>query len=139
MSAPGTAFPDGDLLRAAVVARDWSAVGGLFARLDVPNRIRLARAVVGEDDAGGGLPVEAGEDQPSLSPVTESVRRAERLVNVGWAVRTAARAKQVGREQFALLHAFLGRAERLLIDATAREPGNVEAWRLRQATAMGLG
>ncbi len=61
-----------------------------------------------------------------------------RLVQVGWGIRTSARAKDVSREQFDAFHAHLRDAEQLLIRATALDPSYDAAWAERLNTVRGL-
>ncbi|MFD4602091.1 hypothetical protein ACFWPQ_29190 [Streptomyces sp. NPDC058464] len=61
-----------------------------------------------------------------------------REVDIGWKIRTTARAKDVSREQFAALHTHLRQAEQLLIRATALDPSYDAAWAERITTPMGL-
>lgn len=125
-----------DQLQLAVAAQQWGTVGSLFQPLTVPNKILLAARIVGAPDGSGGFPlVPIPVDAPIQDP---RVLRAARLIHIGWDVRTAARAKYVSQEQFTVLHDYLVRAERILIDITAREPDNISAWEQRLTTARGL-
>jgi hypothetical protein len=127
-----------DDLRQAVNDRDWEAADKIFDQLPVPEKIAMARAIVGDDDRSGGVPIVAAAGGQPLTPEQVTLRRAERLVEIGWDVRTARLAREVGPEQFRVLHDYLRRAERLLIEITATDPTCVAAWDLRLTTAMGL-
>jgi hypothetical protein len=60
------------------------------------------------------------------------------LIEVGWAIRTRARAQHVSRERFAAFHEWLRKAEQLLIDAAARNPAEPAVWVARLLSARGL-
>jgi hypothetical protein len=63
---------------------------------------------------------------------------AARHISMGGQARTGLRARHASRNQFAVFHDHLRRAEQLLIEVVAREPANAMAWALRVTTAMGL-
>ncbi|MEH1011815.1 hypothetical protein V6U90_01630 [Micromonospora sp. CPCC 206060] len=132
---PGAAYPEVDRMRAALTASDWPAVRDIFDRLDGPGRtilVQLAGEVKGiEPFLRSVLAAEPAE------PLAATLL-ASYLIITGWEIRSGARARHVSREQFAAFHDHLRRAERILIDVTARHPGYVPAWTLRIADARGL-
>lgn len=63
---------------------------------------------------------------------------ARKLIDDGWNIRTGSWAKDVSREQWKGFYEHLHRAERILIEVTARHPGYTSAWIERLNTARGL-
>lgn len=133
---PAAAYPDVGYLRSALQARDWPAVSAFFAdRPDPGTRsffVGVGSDVVGSED----FLAECARNErfPGLAYTLLGAR----YIAAGWEIRTSKRAQYVSREQFDALHDHLRRAERLLIDATAADPGNVAAWYARLTTSMGL-
>ncbi len=132
---PAGPFPELRQLRQSVIARDWPAVATFFGGLTDPNDQAYAGAFVSEIDGS----------EEFLRAVAESERSqlaralyGNRLIVVGWNIRSALRAQHVSREQFAAFHEHLRQAERILIDVTAEEPGNPVAWVGRLKTCRGL-
>jgi hypothetical protein len=133
---PAAVFPEIAQLRVAVSARNWSAVSSFFAGLADENDRSFAVGVVGKvGGAENGLQEVVARGAPSTLP---SVLLASRYIDLGWKTRTARSARLVSRKRFAVFHDHLRRAERLLIDVTAREPHNAMAWAERLLTARGL-
>jgi hypothetical protein len=60
------------------------------------------------------------------------------LIDVGWAVRTAARAQHVSRQQFTAFFEWLRKAEQVLIESAARNPAEPAVWVARLISARGL-
>ena len=130
------AFPEFTTLRAAMAERDWSAVATFFAGLATSDGVICAASVAAEvSDSEEFLKKRA--TMPWPDPLA-GLLFAERLIVLGWTARTTARAKHVSRQQFAKFHEYLRDAERILMDVTARDPGNVPAWAARLKTARGL-
>ena len=129
-------FPALAGLRASVERRDWAAVDAFFADLDEEDDRAAASLVVRR--AEGALGFLLGVADGSSGPVLARVLLADTLIAAGWAVRSDARAKDVSREQFSSSHDYLRRAEQLLIDVVADDPGCALAWYLRITTARGL-
>lgn len=123
-------------MRAAVGDTDWPAVQEILNREPDPDgRATLVRAACEVPDAEEFWTRIVAETPGTLAEVL----LAGHLIEVGWAIRSGLRAKYVSRDQFAAFHEYLRRAERILIDVTAREPGNLDAWVLRMMTVRGLG
>lgn len=122
-------------VRTAAEAGDWAGVRAAYDTLTTWDMRTAAARTVGET---------AGAEQflsPAAEPEGAVLARtmlAYRHIEIGWTARTDARASQVTRKQFATLHDHLRRAEQLLIDVTARDPGNLAAWTFRLVTARGL-
>jgi hypothetical protein len=136
---PAAAFPEFAELRSAVVQRDWAAITTFFARFPHPTGAAGYNSVVWiVGEVAGSEELLAERAAAETSSTLARTLLACRLISIGWSVRTDARASQVSREQFATLHEYLRRAERILIEVTALEPENVPAWTLRLVTARGL-
>lgn len=129
------AYPEASPLCAALTTGDWAAVHALVDPLDWHGRGVLI-------PIAGGVPgiepflrwVITNHPGDSLAPTL----LAAHLIDVGWGIRSGARAQHVSREQFDQFHAHLRQAEQLLIEVCAREPGNAAAWQLRLRSARGL-
>jgi hypothetical protein len=130
------AYPSVSSTRAALAARDWPAIRASYSSLDWAGRALLVRAVKETNAVTPFLGEVVARDPADTLAATAL---AGRLIEEGWEIRTGARAQHVSREQFAAFHDHLRRAERLLVDATARDPDNVVAWTERLLTALGLG
>jgi len=132
---PAAAYPEVDAVRRALRGGDWPAVQQIFAGQGSDGRDVLTRAAGEVREAEGFLRSMAQRD---LTDTLAGTLWASWLVEAGWKIRTGYRAQHVSREQFAAFHDHLRRAEQVLIDVTAREPGTAEAWTLRMMTARGL-
>ncbi|WP_432834269.1 hypothetical protein [Dactylosporangium sp. CA-092794] len=132
---PAAAFPELLELRAAVTRRDWPAIAALFAGLTDPEDQAFAAGIVAEVPGSEGFLGEAAQREPGTLART---LYGARLIVAGWRIRTAARAKDVSREQFEAFHDHLRRAERVLIEVTAEDPANAPAWARRITTNRGL-
>ncbi len=129
------AHPQFAAVRAALTAHDWPAVRVSYASLDWAGRDMLATIAADTDGAAELLRgVLATDPTDTLAAAVLGIC----LTDEGWAIRTAQRAKYVSKAQFSAFHDYLCRAEQVLIDATARDPGNVVAWTRRLITALGL-
>ncbi|MFE3327752.1 hypothetical protein [Streptomyces sp. NPDC059176] len=124
------------VLRAAVLAHDWPGVAGAFAELQDEDQKVSASAVVGDVAGVERFLQHIADGQPDAA--LPRVLLAHRLIFAGWDIRSSLRAEHVSREQFEEFHAYLRRAEALLIDVCAVEPDNALAWYLRLVTARGL-
>jgi hypothetical protein len=129
-------FPEIHGWRAAARAGDLAALEQVFRTLpDEDARAFAFRVFADVDGTEDGLARAAAT--PGARVFTRLLYGA-RLLEVGWAIRTGARAREVSREQFAGFHDHLRRAEQILIDVTAHEPDNSAAWLYRLMTARGL-
>lgn len=142
---PAAAYPEVTPLREALQRHDWPAVRDIVAGVDAVGRSLLVQQGqihnLGTGDSG---------DDPKLERFLRDVVAQEpddtlaaamlgyRLISVGWEIRTANRASNVSREQFATFHDYLRRAEQVLIDAAARNPADPAVWVSRLVSARGL-
>jgi hypothetical protein len=133
---PGVVYPEIAQLKRAVSAGDGASVDAFFARCADQDAYAFGVRVAGEVAAPEGFLEDwaAGETSATLGRTL----LASRLVEVGWGIRSNARAQHVSRQQFDSFHEYLRRAERLLIEVTALAPDNLAAWTLRLITARGL-
>jgi hypothetical protein len=133
---PAAAYPEIATLRAALGRRDWPACRALLDAAAPIDRSALIRTGGTEKELEGFLR-EVLQRDPADS--TAGAMLGVHLTDVGWAVRTGARAKNVSRAQFDVFHDFLRRAEVVLIDAAARTPSDPAVWAARLPSARGLG
>jgi hypothetical protein len=131
-----SAFPEAAWLRQAAAAWDWASIRRYVDGLPAETNRSFAVGVLSEAKGVEGwmreLLAAAPDDVLALTVL------GTREVNIGWEIRTAARAEHVSREQFAGLHAHLRQAEQVLIRATALDPSFDAAWARRITTAKGL-
>ncbi|MEV0731377.1 hypothetical protein [Polymorphospora sp. NPDC050346] len=130
-----TAFSEVAALRAALAAHDLPTVRAVFDAVDPDTRTMLVWEAGEQRGIEDHLRRAVDADPADTLAAT---LLAVNHISIGWEIRTDARAQHVSAEQFAALHDHLRRAERLLIDVTAREPDNAPAWNLRMTTARGL-
>ncbi|MFF3016071.1 hypothetical protein [Streptomyces sp. NPDC057939] len=133
---PTEHFPALAALRSAVRAGDARAVRAAFAPLTDEDDRALACSVVARTPDCETFLREAVAGHPG-DPLLRSLL-ADRLIRIGWDIRTGQRAKHVSARQFEQLHAHLRQAEILLIDVCAEHPRYALAWYLRLITARGL-
>ncbi|MEV6676079.1 hypothetical protein AB0N09_04315 [Streptomyces erythrochromogenes] len=133
---PADRIPALAALRSAVGRQDWTAVAAAFDGLTDEDDRTLACRIVAERSGSEGFLRQAAERFPR-DPLPRSLL-ADRLVQIGWGIRTGHRAQHVSRQQFAEFHAHLRRAEILLIDVCAERPRYALAWYLRVITSRGL-
>lgn len=133
--ARASAYPQLAAAGVAIDARDWTGVRAIMESLDWAGRQSVAWEVAEKEWSVEFLHGVLAADPTDLYAAAVL---GEALVEAGWRIRTGARAANVSREQFAALHDHLRRAERILIDVTARDPGNAVAWTARLTTARGL-
>ncbi|MFC0432981.1 hypothetical protein [Kutzneria buriramensis] len=126
------AFPELVGLRDAVRAADWTAIELFFAGLSDVDMTAFAVKVVA--DVTGA---EEFLEQLPPSPLARLLLGA-RLISKAWEIRTGYRAKHVSQEQFAGMRAELVKAEPILMELTARDPGDVVAWSFRLRSGRGL-
>ncbi|MCX5296403.1 hypothetical protein OG898_07845 [Streptomyces sp. NBC_00193] len=123
-------------LRAHVHRQDWGAVAAAFDALGDEDDRAIASRVVGEQHNAEPFLNGAMADDPG-DPLVRSLL-AERMIRLGWAVRSSARAHDVPAARFQQFHGYLRRAELLLIDVCAEHPRYALAWYLRTITSRGL-
>jgi hypothetical protein len=133
---PGSAYPEIAHLKRAVVAGDGASVDAFFARCADQDSYAFGVRIAGEAAAPEGF-LEDWAARETSSTLGRTLL-ASRLIELGWDIRSSARAQYVSRRQFDSFHEYLRHAERLLIEATALAPDNLAAWTLRMITARGL-
>ncbi|MEU6866151.1 hypothetical protein ABZ924_23315 [Streptomyces sp. NPDC046876] len=133
---PADRNPELAALRDAVRRKDWDAVtAGFDAQPDEDHRA-LASDVVSRQRGAELMLRPVIERSPS--DLLARTLLADRLIKIGWEIRSGARAQYVSQHQFDEFHAYLRRAELLLIDVCAEDPGYALAWCLRVTTSRGL-
>ncbi|WP_354383043.1 hypothetical protein [Streptomyces sp. PvR034] len=123
-------------LRSAVQRQDWAAVAATFDALpreqDRPAACRVVADTEGAEEFLGRIVAQRPGD-----PLARALL-ADRFVQIGWNIRSGYGAEHVSKDQFRDFHAYLRRAEVLLIDVCAEYPAFGLAWYLRVLTARGL-
>ncbi|MHB9859701.1 hypothetical protein [Streptomyces sp. YIM S03343] len=137
MTDPFDALPELTPLRAVAQDGDWAATEQFFAGLDSVDKVSFAVGALAGIDGTEEFLEKAVQDRPE--DWLARTLLAERYIRVGWAIRSHARAKHVSRDQFQQFHAWLRKAERILIDVCAEHPDYAPAWTARLTTARGLG
>jgi hypothetical protein len=141
---PFTTLPDLTPLRDAARAGDWQATQAFFTTLastEDPGENSVEKMSFASAQLAGLDGVETYLEQTAADHPDDPLPRtllAERYIRIGWAIRSRHRAQHVSRDQFDQFHDWLRRAERLLIDVCAEQPGNAAAWTARLLTARGL-
>ncbi|MFD9408459.1 hypothetical protein ACFWBN_15795 [Streptomyces sp. NPDC059989] len=133
---PADRIPDLAALRDSVQRRDWDAVAASFEALADEDDRAVACRVVAEKRSCEGFLQQVAQARPR-DPLVRSLL-ADRLIQIGWGIRSAYRAQHVSQQQFQDFHAYLRRAELLLIDVCAEYPAYALAWYLRTITSRGL-
>ncbi|MFD4692467.1 hypothetical protein [Streptomyces sp. NPDC058463] len=123
-------------LRAAVVADDWATVEAYFDFLDHEDDRAVAAGVIDSISSSTRFLERTAAAQPRSALARTLLAR--RYITTGWSIRSSYRAEHVSHEQFQQFHAWLRRAEQLLIDVCAEHPAYALAWASRLTTARGL-
>ncbi|MFH8802433.1 hypothetical protein ACH4F6_22950 [Streptomyces sp. NPDC017936] len=123
-------------LRSAAQAGDWPAVRAFVTGLGSVAKVCSASSLLAGIAGVENLLERAAADLPG-DPLPRTLL-AHRYVVIGWDIRSSARAQYVSREQFEQFHAWLRRAEQLLIEVCAEHPAYAPAWTVRLITARGL-
>ncbi|MFJ8765958.1 hypothetical protein [Streptomyces clavifer] len=123
-------------LRAAVRDNDWARTEAYFDFLDDESDRAIASGLFHDLGSSERFLERAVAENPG-SPLARTLL-AVRYVYVGWDIRSSYRAEHVSRDQFQEFHAWLRRAEGLLIDVCAEYPTYALAWAARLNTARGL-
>jgi hypothetical protein len=136
---PFEIFPELAHARTALQNRDWRWFEAYHASLTSTDE-RLFAVSVLQEHVPDGMLAEVAAAEAATTPWSTLARTMHgwQLVNQGWEIRSAKRAKYVSREQFAEFHAHLRRAERVFIEVTALDPANAAAWAYRLTSCMGL-
>jgi hypothetical protein len=132
---PAASYPVVGELRAAITRRDWTACRAVIDTAPADARTGLIRLGADEPDLEGFLRAVLARDPDDA---VAGALLGMHLTDVGWQVRTAARAENVSREQFAGFFEWLRRAEQVLIDSAARTPAEPAVWSARLTSARGL-
>ncbi|MBW5481421.1 hypothetical protein GPJ59_05865 [Streptomyces bambusae] len=136
MFDPADRVPALGALRTAVHARDWAAITAHFdATAEEDDRPADCR-VIAETPGAETFLREVVRQRPR-DPLARTLL-ADRTIQIGWGIRTAAGAQHVSRAQFDQFFAHLRVAEQLLIEVCAEYPQYSLAWYLRVITARGL-
>jgi hypothetical protein len=133
---PAAAYPEIAGLRQALDRRDWTACRNVLDAVPPADRSALIRTGSKADGLENFLRDVLRRD-PADS--TAGALLGYHLIQVGWDIRTGARAQYVTRDQFTAFHDWLTKAEIVLIDAAARTPGDPAVWTARLPSARGLG
>ncbi len=133
---PYETLPELVPLRSAAEQGHWPAVQAYFTSLGSAEKVTFAMGLLAETDGVEGMLEKAVADRPA-DPLPRTLL-ADRYVRIGWGIRSDLRAKHVSREQFDQFHDWLRRAERILIDVCAEQPGYAPAWTVRLITSRGL-
>lgn len=129
------AYPEVSDLYKALDAADWPAVRAVFADRAPDGRTLLVAAA--GDKLGTEPFLRQVYDADPTDPLAGTLL-GNHLIRAGWRIRSGYRARYVSREQFDQFHDHLRRAERVLIDVTARYPDDAAAWTQRITIARGL-
>ena len=131
-----SAYPEAARVGQTAAANDWEAVRRYTEELPPGSDRTLVgtaiRSLPGIEEPLRHLVAATPDDAFALTLL------GVREVGMGWEARGSGRAESVSPEQFAAFHEHLRRAERLLITATALDPGQDIAWAERLNTARGL-
>jgi len=137
---PTDAYPELRDVRARLAAGDWESVRRMLDEVSPVGRTMLIRyaGTVAEsaDDGVERLLREVLERDPTDAAAAAML--GTRLTDVGWRIRTQARAQDVSAEQFRQFREWLCAAEAVLIDGTARNPDDPALWTVRLPSARGL-
>jgi len=129
------AHPQVGEVRTAVARRDWSTARSVIDNAPADARSLLVREAADLPDLEGFLlGVLAADPEDALAAALLGTH----LIEVGWRIRTRARAVHVSREQFAAFRAWLTRAEHVLLEAAARHPREPAIWVARITSSRGL-
>jgi hypothetical protein len=133
---PFDTLPELTPLRQAALSGGWPETEAFFAGLDSAEKQSFAAGVL-TDLAGVEGYLERAATAAPEGPLARTLL-AQRYINIGWDIRSGARAQHVSGSQFDQFHAWLRRAEMLLIEVCAEHPSYAPAWTARLMTARGL-
>ncbi|WP_433828390.1 hypothetical protein ACQP2E_03255 [Actinoplanes sp. CA-015351] len=132
---PAAAYPGITALRAALTGRDWAGARAVLDSVTPADRTSLIRTCGDEKDLEEFLRyVLRGDPRDGAAAALLGFH----LIYLGWEIRTAAWAKDVTEEQWAGFREHLRKAELVLIDAAAYNPGDPAVWTSRLLSARGL-
>ncbi|MFZ3499807.1 hypothetical protein ACODT5_42495 [Streptomyces sp. 5.8] len=133
---PTRAIPALAPLRAAALAGDWDSLAAAFEALPDEDDRTLAARVVAETPGSEKFLRLTAERLPR-DPLARTLY-ADRLITMGWQIRTGDEARFVPAGRMQRFHEQLRLAEGLLIAVCAGHPEYALAWYLRLKTARGL-
>lgn len=133
---PAAAHPEVESMRAWCRQSDWPALARHFDGLTSANELFQHARIAAEVPGVEQFLVSVAEREPART--LPKLLLGARCIELAWEVRTGARAQHVSREQFDAMHRHLRDGEQLLLEVTAREPGNAAAWALRLINVRGL-
>ncbi|MEV4346045.1 hypothetical protein AB0J83_16380 [Actinoplanes sp. NPDC049596] len=128
-------YPEAGVVRTAMTARDWSKVRTTVDAAPPAGRSMLLGVAADVPGAEETLQEVLAAD-PGDSAAAATL--GQRWTAIGWKIRSAARAEYVTAEQFAAFHERLRRAEAVLIEGVARNPGDPALWAARLTSGRGL-
>jgi hypothetical protein len=129
------AYPAVLQLRAALARRDWAATRVVIESAPADVRCLFIRVGSDEQHLEDFLrQVLARDPEDSMAAAMLGLH----LTDVGWKIRTGARADHVSSRQFSSFFALLRTAEQVLIDGAARHPEEPAIWVARLISARGL-
>jgi hypothetical protein len=132
---PAAAYPGITALRAALHGRDWAGARAVLDSVTPADRTALIRTCGDERDLEDFLRYVLHTDPRDGAA---AALLGFHLIKLGWEIRTAAWAKDVTEEQWAGFREHLRKAELVLIDAAAYNPGDPAVWTSRLLSARGL-
>jgi hypothetical protein len=132
---PAAAYPAVTAVRAALTAGDWGGVRRVLDAAMPVGRSMLIRFGSDGDDLEDHLRSVIADDPADTAAVA---MLGSHLINIGWNIRSGARAPHVSEKQFAGFHDWLRRAEIVLLDGVARRPDDPALWVARLTSARGL-
>jgi hypothetical protein len=133
---PFDTLPELVPLRTAATYGDWPATAVFFAGLGTEEQRSFASGLLAGIDGVERYLEQAATALPG-DPLPRTLL-ADRYLHIGWDIRSGARAQHVSRDRFDQFHAWLRRAEQLLIEVCAEHPSYAHAWTVRVVTARGL-
>ncbi|BEL05208.1 hypothetical protein Q0Z83_033990 [Actinoplanes sichuanensis] len=129
------AYPEFGVLDAAIDRRDWASCRAVLDAVPLSGRSMFLRYAAEKPGLEEWLRHLLQAD-PWDS--TASALLGMHLTDIGWKIRSSLRAEHVSAAQFEQFHAWLRRAEAVLIDGAARAPYDPAIWSARLTTARGL-
>ncbi|MEV6303162.1 hypothetical protein AB0M02_27380 [Actinoplanes sp. NPDC051861] len=130
----GAAYPALVSLKSALARHDWPGARAVLDAATPGSRTSLIDLAA--DEAPRDFLENVFRDDPADGAAGALL--GAHLTSVGWNIRGSGRARNVSREQFAAFHEWLRRAEQVLIETTARCPGDPAGWSRRLTTSLGL-
>jgi len=132
------AHPDLQAIQSALMGHDWPKLAEFFNGLPDQNTRSVAYRILADVRGKGTDEFLAKAAQSETGSTVARTFYATTLIYRGWEVRGAKWAKGVSSAQFASLHDYMRRAEGVLREAVADDPGNASAWTGLLDTARGL-